>query len=132
MSSSEKPKKVLLGDYPVGYAQPPKEQTWTPGKSGNPSGRPRGRPSLDELFIEEAARVVKLKSGDKVVHMDRDRALVRKLLEMALQGNMRAAQLVTDRLRQAQAALAAKPNTEAPLTEDEIALFKMLPTATGG
>ena len=57
---------------------------------GISAGRPRGRPSFDELLLEEAARIVKLKAGDKVVHMDRDRALVRKLVDIALQGNLRA------------------------------------------
>ena len=51
---------------------------------------------------------------------------------MALQGNMRAAQLVTDRLRQAQAALVSKSDAETPLTEDEIALPEMMSKAPGG
>ena len=124
--SSQKPKKKPKGDYEVGYARPPAEHQWPPGRSGNPSGRPAGRPSIDELLLEEAARLVKFKIGDKVKHIDRDRALMRKLYDTALQGNLRAMGMIVDRLRQAQAALAAKADPEAPLTEEEIALIDML------
>src|SRR5262249_42810314 len=101
--SSNKPKKAPTGDYAVGYARPPKGTQFQPGQSGNSAGRPRGRPSLDELLLEEAARVVKFQAGDKVMHMDRDRALMRKLFDMALVGKVQAIQLVIARLSQAQA-----------------------------
>ena len=129
--SSNKPKKAPTGDYAVGYARPPKENQFPPGQSGNPAGRPRGRPSLDELLLEEAARVVKFQAGDKVMHMDRDRALMRKLFDMALQGNVQAIQFVTARLAQAQAALNAKADPQAPLTEEEIALLAMMSKTSG-
>ena len=130
--SSQKPKKAPTGDYAVGYARPPKANQFQPGQSGNPAGRPRGRPSLDQLLLEEAARIVKFQAGGKVMHMDRDRALMRKLFDTALQGNLRAIQLVSERLRQAQAALGAKADPEAPLTEEEIALLEMMSKSSGG
>jgi len=130
--STNKPKKAPKGDYAVGYARPPKATQFQPGISGNPSGRPRGRPSLDELFLEEAARVVKVRVGDKVSHIDRDRALLRKLFDVALGGNVQAIQLVTARLAQAQAALSARAAPEAPLTGEEIALLEMMSKSAGG
>jgi hypothetical protein len=96
----------------------------------NPA-RPRGRPSLDELMLEEAARVVKFQAGDKIMHMDRDRALMRKLFDMALNGKVPAIQLVIARLAQAQAALSVKADPEAPLTEEEIAILAMMPKMSG-
>jgi hypothetical protein len=129
--SSNKPKKAPTGDYAVGYARPPKETQFQPGQSGNLAGRPRGRPSLDELLLEEAARVVKFQAGDKVMHMDRDRALMRKLFDMALVGKVQAIQLVIARLSQAQAALNAKADPQAPLTEEEIALLAMISNTSG-
>jgi hypothetical protein len=130
--SSNKPKKAPKGDYAVGYARPPKANQFQPGQSGNAAGRPRGRPSLDELLLEEAARLVKLQVGDKVTHMDRDRALMRKLFDMALQGKVPAIQLVLARLAQAQAALSAKAEPQAEMTEAEIALVKMMSQTSGG
>jgi hypothetical protein len=129
--SSNKPKKAPKGDYAVGYARPPKSNQFQPGQSGNLAGRPRGRPSLDELLLEEAARVVKFQAGDKIMQMDRDRALMRKLFDMALSGNVPAIQLVVERLAQAQAALSVKADPEAPLTEEEIALLAMMPKTSG-
>jgi hypothetical protein len=129
--SSNKPKKLPKGDYPVGYARPPKSNQYQPGQSGNLGGRPHGRPSLDELLLEEAARVVKFKAGDKIMQMDRDRALMRKLFDMALNGKVPAIQLVVTRLAQAQAALSVKADPEAPLTEDEIAILAMMPKTSG-
>jgi len=129
--STKKPKQAPEGDYKVGYGKPPEATRFQPGQSGNPAGRARGRPSFDELLLEEAARLVKFKAGDKVIHMDRDRALVRKLMELALQGNLRALQLVADRLKQAQAVHAVKADPEAPLTEEEIAILKMIPDMVG-
>ena len=129
--SSNKSKKAPKGDYTVGYARPPKANQFQPGQSGNSTGRPRGRPSLDELMLEEAARVVKFKAGDKIMHMDRDRALLRKVFDMALNGKIQAIQLVIARLAQAQAALSTKADPEAPLTEEEIAILAMLPKMSG-
>jgi hypothetical protein len=130
--SSNKPKKAPKGDYAVGYAGPPKATQFQPGQSGNSSGRPRGRASLDELFLEEAARIVKLKVGDKVTHMDKDRALMRKLFDLALQGKVPAIQLVFARLAQAQAGLIAKAEPQTEMTEAEIALLKMLSKTPAG
>jgi len=129
--SSNKPKKAPKGDYAVGYARPPKATQFPPGQSGNPAGRPRGRPSLDELLLEEAARIVKFQAGDKVMHMDRDRALMRKLFDMALLGKVPAIQLVLARLAQAQAALSAKAEPQAEMTEAEIALLAMMSKMPG-
>jgi Family of unknown function (DUF5681) len=129
--SSNKPKKAPKGDYAVGYARPPKATQFPACQSGNPAGRPRGRPSLDELLLEEAARIVKFQAGDKVMHMDRDRALMRKLFDMALLGKVPAIQLVIERLAQAQAALSAKAEPQAEMTEAEIALVKMISQASG-
>jgi hypothetical protein len=128
--SSNKPKKVPTGDYAVGYARP-KGTQFQPGQSGNTAGRPPGRPSLDELLLEEAARIVKLKVGDKVTHMDKDRALMRKLFDMALSGKVQAIQLILARLAQAQAALSAKAEPQAEMTEAEIALLAMMSKTPG-
>ena len=129
--SSNKPKKTPKGDYAVGYARPPKATQFQPGQSGNLAGRPRGRPSLDELFLEEAARIVKVKAGDKIEHMDRDRALLRKLFDMGLLGKIQAIQFAIERLARAQAALIAKAEPQAEMTEAEIALLAMISKMPG-
>jgi hypothetical protein len=36
--SSDKPKAAPKGDYPIGYARPPKANQFQPGQSGNLGG----------------------------------------------------------------------------------------------
>lgn len=128
---SGKPKKTPTGDYATGYARPPKATQFKPGQSGNPSGRPRGRPTLDQIILEEAARIVKMTAGDKVAHVDRDRALIRKLFERAFAGDMKAMQLLITLLSRAQAKPEADEQAEAPLTEEEVALIAMMSKTSG-
>ena len=59
---------------PRRLAQPPKATQFQPGCSGNREGRPKGRPSLNEIILEEGARIAKVKVGEKVLHIDKDRA----------------------------------------------------------
>ncbi|MGC2785227.1 MAG: DUF5681 domain-containing protein [Roseiarcus sp.] len=131
MSASNRPKRKPTGNYAVGYARPPKEHEFAPGQSGNKSGRPKGRPSIGEILLEEAARIAKIKVGDKVLHIDKDRATVRKLFDLGLQGNVVALRFVLSYLAQAQAALGSAAEPEAPLTEDELAVLKLMSMKSG-
>jgi hypothetical protein len=119
------------GDYPVGYGRPPKAGQFQPGKSGNPHGRPKGRPSLHEIILEEAARIAKVKVGNKIEHIDKDRALMRRLLDLGLHGNVVALRYAMSLLAQAQASLVETVDPEAPLTEDELAVLKLLSKTPG-
>jgi hypothetical protein len=131
MSANNRPKRKPTGDYAVGYARPPKEHEYPPGQSGNKSGRPKGRPSIGEILLEEAARIAKIKVGDKVLHIDKDRATVRKLFDLGLQGNVAALRFVLSYLAQAQAAQGSAADPEAPLTEDELAVLKLMSMKPG-
>ncbi len=131
MAGNSVPKKKPAGGYSVGFAKPPKATQFQPGKSGNLKGRPRGRPSLDELLLEEIARVVKVKVGDQIIPMDKERALHRKLIDMGIMGDIPAARLVLSRLDRAQAAMDAAPDVEAPLTEEELDVLKMIAKQPG-
>jgi len=88
------------GDYVVGYKRPPVEHRYPPGKSGNDKGRPKGPPKLEQLFQAEAARMITMKSGDQIKKIPKGRALVRRLLDMALQGDVAAARLALPFLRE--------------------------------
>ena len=131
MTGNSSPKKKPAGGYPVGFAKTPTAYQFQPGQSGNPKGRPKGRPSLDELLLEEIARVVKVKIGDQIVPMDKDRALQRKLIDMSIMGNIGAARLILSRLDRAQAEMDAAPDVEAPLTEEELDVLKMIAKQPG-
>jgi Family of unknown function (DUF5681) len=117
------PKKKPTGAYPVGYCQPPKNQ-FVKGTSGNISGLPKGLPSPQQILVEEAARLVKVKIGDQTIQMSKHHALMRKLLDIGMGGDVGAIRLSLAYLSPAHAELAgAAPNIEPPLTEAEIAVF---------
>jgi Family of unknown function (DUF5681) len=129
MNASKPPKRAPAGDYGVGYARPPKATQFQPGSSGNRAGRPKGRPSLNEIILEEAARLAKVKVGEKVLHIDKDRALMRRLFDLGLHGNVAALRFAMSLLAQAaqaQAELSDTADPEEPLTEDELAVLKLI------
>ena len=78
----------------VGYGRPPKEHQFKPGQSGNPRGRPKGVPTFEDILAREARRFVKLKQGSEVIHMTKLEALVRRVFQMALEGNLSAIRLL--------------------------------------
>jgi hypothetical protein len=131
MAGNNGSKKKPTGAYPIGYAKTPDATKFQPGQSGNPKGRPKGRPSLDELLLEEIARIVKVKVGDEIVPMDKGRAMARNLIDMAIMKDIGAARLVYSRLDRAQADMDAAPDLEAPLTEEELAVLKMMNGKSG-
>ena len=82
------------GQYDVGYGKPPAKDQFKPGRSGNPGGRRRGQPTPNEIFMREAARLVKVKRGDTVETITKHEAIIRRLLQAAMEGDIGAARLV--------------------------------------
>jgi hypothetical protein len=117
-------------NYQIGYGRPPQHTRFRPGKSGNPKGRPKDRPSAHALLLEEASKLVKVKTGDKIVQVPRMRALMRKLLDLGLQGNVAAMRLALAYLSMAHAEAQLTHPHEAPLSDDELAVLTLF--ADGG
>lgn len=72
----------------VGYMNPPQHTRFKKGKSGNPRGRPRKQEDLDTVLHRVLNRKVRVKDDDQTMPI-RD-ALMRKLRELALQGDRQA------------------------------------------
>ena len=47
--------------YAVGNKKPPLHTRFTPGKSGNPSGRPKGRSNLEATVMKEFYKTIDVK-----------------------------------------------------------------------
>lgn len=86
--------------YRVGRGKPPPEHRWPKVTSGNPGGRPKGsknrtepkgfresKKELEAIFLEEAARTLRVIEGGKATQMSAARAIVRTLAMSAFKGN---------------------------------------------
>ena len=127
MAGPKTPKDKSTGDGAVGYGKPPKATQFKPGQTGNPGGKPKGLPSAQEVLVEEAARLVKMKVGDQVVPMSKLRGLFRRLFDIGLGGDISAIRLALAYIMPAFTAIAeVAPLQEIPLTEEELDVLKLL------
>lgn len=93
--------------YEVGYGKPPSDTRFTPGRSGNPKGRPRGsknkKPALNEerlkdIILEEAYRSITVRDGHRNVSVPMAQAVVRSMAVNAVKGQHRAQRLFAEML----------------------------------
>jgi len=68
---------------------PPVEHQFKPGQSGNPNGRPKKLPRLDDLLSDIM--------GEEKDGMTAAEAILKRLRQLATQGNLKAAEMLLDR-----------------------------------
>ncbi len=89
----------MAGDHEVGYGKPPRHTRFRPGRSGNPAGRPKGPQTRPADLRAELAEVVTLGEGADARSVSKQRAILRRLTDRALEGDARATALVLDLVR---------------------------------
>ena len=91
----------------VGYGHPPEAHRFAPGQSGNPRGRPKGTTSktpaqppdrLTQIVLEEASRLITVRDGDRTISLSMKRAIIRRLIVDAVNGDSRARRHVLEML----------------------------------
>ncbi len=110
-------KKRIKTPHGMGYGRPPVHTRFKPGQSGNPAGRRKGQPSFGELMLREAARLVKVKSGEGIETITKHEVIVRQLWKLAMQGDIAAMRLVSTHM-----ALAGLNSSEGPPQDETGAL----------
>lgn len=79
-------------DDKVGYGRPPKHTRFRKGVSGNPKGRPKGVPNMRDAIRRAAAMKVQVKIGDRTRTMSTVEAVAQRLIQKALNGDVKAAE----------------------------------------
>jgi hypothetical protein len=74
----------------VGYGRPPIEHQFRPGRSGNPSGRPKDARRFTSDLRDELSEIVSITDGNKTLEVTKQRAIVKALVRKALTGEPRA------------------------------------------
>ena len=90
MTKRRKSSKAPAGD--VGYGRPPKNSRFQKGRSGNPRGRPRKKVETHlTAMVEDAfTEPIPVQVGGKQVTMPAIKAIITKLRNDALNGDLRA------------------------------------------
>lgn len=82
-------------EYAVGYGRPPKETQFKPGQSGNPKGRPKHTRNFKTDLREELDSMIRVQEGGRDLVISKQRALVKRHIELALNGDIRAINTLT-------------------------------------
>jgi hypothetical protein len=82
--------------YGTGYRKPPKGYQFKPGQSGNPTGRPKARKSLDELIDGELSARVMVNEGGERRSITKEQAMAKQLVNKAASGDQRAIRHVSE------------------------------------
>ena len=77
-------------DYRVGYARPPEHSRFAKGRSGNPNGRPRGAKNFVTELRQELAELILIKEDGKSHRLSKRRAMIKRLVQKALQGDAKS------------------------------------------
>lgn len=76
--------------YDVGFGRPPEHTRFRPGRSGNPKGRPKLRRNLKTVVRDALNEAITIREGERKRRTSRLDALVRTVLNKALQGEAKA------------------------------------------
>ena len=90
-------------DYEVGYGKPPRHTRFQKGRSGNPTGRPRGRKNMATLLSAALdASIIVVENGQRKKITKRE-AIVTQLVNKSASADLKATQIVLAMLRELEA-----------------------------
>ena len=91
-------KKLPKGDYPVGYCTPPKATQFKKGQSGNPRGRKKRAPLLDENELTHLlTKPVVINTAGISREVSPIEAQVQSMIGKALKKNLRCMEWILKR-----------------------------------
>lgn len=96
-------------DYEVGYGKPPRHTRFAPGKSGNPSGRPKKPRTTSETLARSLARKIEITENGQRKKITTLEALIMRLVSKAAAGDNSALKQLLQYALQAEALDNARP-----------------------
>jgi hypothetical protein len=112
-----------MSEYEVGYKKPPTAHQFQKGQSGNPNGRPKGTKNLKTDLQEELGELIRVTEGGQTIMISKQRAMVKRTVELALKGKIQATQLVT-KLMAVYLAIDETEDQAAPLSQADHAILQ--------
>lgn len=107
-------------DEEIGYGKPPSAYRWKPGESGNPKGRKKGVKNEVTILQELLQHKVALNERGKTRKITLLEAILRKVAEDCLRGNIKSVGFLLNRYY----AAAANDAAQADLSEDDKAVLE--------
>jgi len=83
-------------DDEVGYRKPPRHSQFTPGRSGNPKGRPRGSRNASTLLDEALKERVTVSENGRRRKVTKLEVILKQLVNTAAKGDHRATRLLLE------------------------------------
>ncbi len=78
----------------VGYGKPPVHSRFVKGRSGNPKGRPKGSRNFHTDLLAELEGPIPIRVGERVRSISKQGALIKSMMNRALKGDVRAADVL--------------------------------------
>ncbi|MEL7398340.1 MAG: DUF5681 domain-containing protein [Pseudomonadota bacterium] len=79
------------GDYPIGYAKPPKHTQYKKGQSGNPSGKSKKAASTEAKLKKLLKGEIAVNKSGTHVTMTQEDVMLQALVNKAMKGSFRGA-----------------------------------------
>jgi hypothetical protein len=106
-------------EYEIGKGCPPAATRFQKGRSGNPSGRPKGAMSLVSDLEAELRSEVTVTENGRVLKLTRQRLFVKSVVSRAVKGDRHATQQMIDLIARTMGITTAAEPEEQPLSADD-------------